>query len=127
MKECKICKEEKELTEFYKKENSIDGYQHQCKKCNNKITNSNRNKRNLEVRNFIIKQKEENPCSDCGDYFPYYVMDYDHLPKYNKEFEISQGLSLGKTEEDIKKEINKCELVCANCHRIRTYIRSIDR
>lgn len=33
----------------------------------------------LEIRAYVKKLKEENPCTDCGKYYPHYVMDFDHL------------------------------------------------
>jgi hypothetical protein len=58
------------------------------------------------------------PCLDCGGKFPTECMDLDHLrdKKANVSKMVAEGLSL----ETIKAEIAKCELVCANCHRIRT-------
>lgn len=79
-----------------------------------------RNKRNrlLKVQ-WIDAIKESTACFDCGNKFPACVMDFDH--KEQKEFDISaavraRGLSIGR----ILREIEKCDLVCANCHRIRT-------
>ncbi|QWT29991.1 HNH endonuclease [Streptomyces phage TunaTartare] len=68
-----------------------------------------------------IRAEKEKPCADCGVSYPYYVMDFDHLE--NKEFNISEFKSrYGWTR--LKKEIDKCDVVCANCHRIRTFERS---
>ena len=63
--------------------------------------------------------KEQTPCMDCGNRFPYYVMHFDH--KHDKKFHVSQryGISM----EKLKEEMNKCDLVCANCHAERTYQR----
>ena len=47
-------------------------------------------------------------------------MDFDHIE--DKSFNISSALNL-QNFEDIKKEIEKCEVVCSNCHRSRTYNR----
>jgi hypothetical protein len=63
---------------------------------------------------------------DCGQTFPPYVMDFDHVrgeKKYNVGLMASSGYSL----KMIAAEIQKCDLVCANCHRIRTHQRlSVD-
>jgi hypothetical protein len=72
-----------------------------------------------KAREYIVRYKESNPCADCNSYFPYYVMDFDHLPEHIKEFQISSGQSLQRK----LREMVKCELVCANCHRIRTHNR----
>lgn len=71
----------------------------------------------VNVRELLTALKE-NPCADCGGSFPAECMDFDHLPQYEKRFVISQGKSMPL--EELLNEIAKCDLVCANCHRIRT-------
>jgi hypothetical protein len=51
------------------------------------------------------------------------VMQWDHLPGTPKLGDISQGLR-GLSRDEILEEIAKCELVCANCHAIRTFHRA---
>jgi hypothetical protein len=58
------------------------------------------------------------PCVDCGVQYPYYVMDFDHV-RGEKRFALSQHQARGL--KLIDEEIAKCDLVCANCHRIRTH------
>lgn len=70
---------------------------------------------------YVRSLKESTPCADCEEKFPYYVMDFDHLGD-NKEAQISKMIS-GVSLERIKQEIEKCDIVCANCHRIRTHVR----
>lgn len=74
-----------------------------------------------EIRVFIQNIKEKQSCLDCDVSYPYYVMDFDHLE--NKLGGINFFASTGRIGA-LKKEIKKCEVVCANCHRIRTYQRS---
>jgi hypothetical protein len=76
----------------------------------------------LFIRNFVRKRKENVPCVDCGVKYPYYVMDFDHLE--DKKFNISYLAATGRIGT-LKMEIAKCEIVCANCHRKRTYEREI--
>src|SRR3990167_4804916 len=64
--------------------------------------------------------KEATPCADCGNYFPAVCMDFDHLPGQAKLAELSSLVKRIITSSVIDAEIAKCELVCANCHRIRT-------
>lgn len=66
--------------------------------------------------------KSERPCYDCGGVFPPEAMDWDHRPGVIKCFDIGTGLA-SHSEEACIDEINKCQLVCANCHRIRTQAR----
>lgn len=57
------------------------------------------------------------PCTDCGQQFPKEVMEFDHLGE--KKFDISFGV-FHKSVGVVLAELKKCELVCANCHRLRT-------
>lgn len=76
----------------------------------------------IEKRQYIIELKEKTPCTDCGKKYPYYVMDFDHLN--DKKIALSKiSLYSWKT---ILEEIDKCEIVCANCHRVRTFKRIED-
>jgi len=84
-----------------------------------KITGS-RNERNL---NKLVKDiKESNPCVDCKKFYPYYVMDWDHLPEFEKVANINK-LIWCASKEKVLAEIAKSELVCSNCHRERTHTR----
>lgn len=74
-----------------------------------------------KIFNFILNCKKNGKCSDCGlsgNNYPE-VLEFDHINK-DKEFNISEFNFLTSSINKVKKEINKCELVCANCHRIRT-------
>jgi ubiquinone/menaquinone biosynthesis C-methylase UbiE len=69
-----------------------------------------------------VRKAKERPCADCGGEFPYYVMDFDHRDGESKLFDVSKGmLSLGRAK--VLAEIDKCDVICANCHRIRTATR----
>lgn len=67
----------------------------------------------------IIVELKSNPCSDCGNKFLPCAMDFDHI-KGKKTFSLNSM----RSEKSMLEEIAKCELVCANCHRIRTYTRN---
>ena len=62
--------------------------------------------------------KESTPCMDCGGSFPAICMDFDHRPGTQKRRPIA-AMRAGSLSR-LKREISKCDLVCANCHRIRT-------
>lgn len=80
-----------------------------------------KDKRN-KIRKYLQALKEEKSCADCGVNYPYFVMDFDHLPEHEKSFDIAT-FSKHHTLEDIMTEVDKCDVVCANCHRIRTWSR----
>lgn len=73
---------------------------------------------------FILRLKRR-PCRDCGGRFPHYVMEFDHTAD-NKKFSICTGWKK-HSMADVKAEIRKCELVCCNCHRVRTFSRRQSR
>lgn len=73
-----------------------------------------------EIRAFIIDSKKR-PCADCKVQYPPYVMDFDHLPGQKKRGLLSNDRLWGMNTA--KQEIAKCEVVCSNCHRIRTHTR----
>ena len=79
-------------------------------------------KRREFIREHVRKLKEASPCTDCGQYYGYYVMDFDHLE--NKQHLISKLINRGSMKL-LKAELLKCEIVCANCHRIRTHERLV--
>jgi hypothetical protein len=73
-------------------------------------------------RRWIQAQKEASPCTDCREFYPFYVMDYDHRGDHPKTYGIAL-LYRRASWVKIKAEIAKCDLVCSNCHRIRTHKR----
>ncbi len=70
-------------------------------------------------RRAIIDELKSKPCADCQETYPPYCMDFDHLG--DKEFNIGSGNKISITA--LMAEIEKCEVVCANCHRMRTHER----
>lgn len=75
------------------------------------------------VRRYVHKYKQERGCADCKEMYPYWMLDLDHLS--DKSFTISQYHQHTSDLEVVKKELEKCEVVCANCHRNRTHSRQI--
>ena len=75
-----------------------------------------------KVKSAIREFKEASPCTDCKIFYPYYVMQYDHITD-DKIANIKEIRSLPK----VLREIEKCELVCANCHATRTHTRRLDQ
>jgi hypothetical protein len=73
-------------------------------------------------RRYVTELKENTPCMDCGFQYPHYVMDFDHRPGVEKKFQMG-SLSKVPSMEALKEEIAKCDIVCANCHRHRTFMR----
>ena len=130
MKKCNRCEEEKPYNCFHKNKHKSDGLQGQCKECKKKTdaVHFQKNKEKQNERNRINRAKyktkyqklKNNPCADCGEIYPPYVMDFDHID--NKINNVSQILNR-YSWDTLLAEIEKCELVCANCHRERTHSR----
>lgn len=77
-------------------------------------------KREIEARNFIRSKKLK--CSRCPEAF-HRCLDFHHLA--DKEFDIGRAVKLGMSIKRIAKEIEKCILLCANCHRKETYKKEL--
>lgn len=74
----------------------------------------------IEILNRI---KLERGCADCGYRAHPVALEFDHLPGTIKGHNIARMASGAHSLEAIFQEIKKCEVVCSNCHRIRTYER----
>mgnify|MGYP002370350056 CR=1 FL=1 len=83
--------------------------------------------RKHEARTYIAELKSTTPCADCGEKYPSYVMDFDHLDGSTKDGDVATLAGNGHTLARIKREIEKCEIVCSNCHRERTHQRKQSR
>jgi hypothetical protein len=85
-------------------------------------TRRNKKRRELMIRSLIEEYKKATSCFDCsiGDVR---VLEFDHLK--DKKFNIGDAVREGYSWLNILKEIKKCEVVCANCHRIRTHLRKV--
>jgi hypothetical protein len=82
-------------------------------------------KQKAYLAQYLRDLKTKTPCVDCGINYPYYVMDFDHVrgQKHANVMELVSTLSKKKIDE----EIAKCEIVCSNCHRIRTHMRRVSK
>jgi hypothetical protein len=97
-------------------------FQENLVRCRAYANNYNRIERDKK-QDFVTRLKTATPCKDCKNFFPACCMDYDHLPGQPKKAGIAVMINNRKYKlPDIEIEISKCELVCANCHRIRTWV-----
>jgi lysyl-tRNA synthetase class I len=82
-------------------------------------------KQKAYLAQYLRDLKTKTPCVDCGINYPYYVMDFDHVrgQKHANVMELVSTLSKKKIDE----EIAKCEIVCSNCHRIRTHMSKMNK
>lgn len=129
---CEKCKTEKSVKEFYANKDGTLKLD-MCKECrtqynkewykNNKeqhkkTAGKSRDKYRLEIRSLILNYFVTHPCIDCGERNPL-VLDFDHV-RGQKKFALSQAARLGYNKDRVLKEIEKCEVRCANCHRLKT-------
>ena len=116
---CKTCAVEKPLSGFYANAGMRDGHLSWCKPCTYARYRNGRSERQRKLLLRIHKIKVERGCVDCGYNTHAAALDFDHLPGHIKTARIAT-MSGGSKWELIEAEIAKCEVVCANCHRIRT-------
>ncbi len=135
MKRCSKCRRPKPLSDFPKNRSRKDGHGHACKVCQRKYlkahyeANKGYYKAKAKVHrdvakaelDALLREAKGKPCTDCGNSYPYYVMDFDHVVGV-KVADIN-SLRKKRSLKTILAEMAKCEVVCANCHRERTFVR----
>jgi len=136
MKVCNKCKIEKEEIDFAFRNKEKGILQGICRICKRIIDNNDYHregrkisirkavkKLRLKTKDFIDDFKKNRQCTKCGDK-RFYVLDFHHIS--NKEFEIAMAHSRGISKERLLKELDKCELLCANCHRELHYKEKLE-
>lgn len=116
---CRICGETKPLAMFYR-DRRRNGEarivrRYECRECARRTMRESY-RENVE---FLHEYKLERGCVDCGYREHAEALDFDHLPGVEKSFTIGQ-VGIRKNRDVLLAEIAKCEVVCANCHRVRT-------
>lgn len=102
-KVCVECGKTKPLIDFYDRRIV-------CKECVKKKENDKAQLR----RNLLNDYKQEQCCAKCRDN-RFYVLDFHHINPSEKEYTIAQNTRI--KFENLKKELDKCVVLCANCHR----------
>jgi 5-methylcytosine-specific restriction endonuclease McrA len=119
-KRCRPCVRKANLDRYYanhetNKQVARERYQ------KNPTPTIERQQRARAEKKAAVDAAKDKPCTDCGHRFPVVCMDFDHL--HSKEECIAILLQRNAPLERILAEIAKCEVVCSNCHRIRTATR----
>jgi hypothetical protein len=134
MKTCNRCGELKQLTDFRRERTASSGRGATCSRCvandaqRRYHANGGREKQRVRRMNLradrheTIESIKDVPCSDCGGRFPRVCMDFDHV-RGVKVQSISRMIHESYPWDAILEEIAKCDVVCANCHRVRTATR----
>lgn len=137
MRRCNQCGETKPLSEFGDHKGNPQGKSYMCKPCrrtydNRRYKNNPQDGRDRSAKHKVIKYELnktriwaelQKPCVDCGLVDPV-VMEFDHRPNEKKLYNI--GAMVGNTYSiaTLDRELAKCDIVCANCHRHRTNKRA---
>ena len=114
---CYKCRTTKALGDFARDASREGGFSYRCKTC----ANASRKALRDNIRDALQAIKLESGCVDCGYNDHPQALDFDHTednkvmnPSALRRYNLAAALV----------EASKCEVVCANCHRIRTYERS---
>lgn len=130
MKTCGKCGSQKPLEQFHRRGN---GYQAWCKSCRksydagyHRSIRERRIEQASERRekffDWYLSLKAGRPCADCGAVFHPAAMQFDHRPGTDKLANVA-NLARQNCRLRLLAEIEKCDLVCANCHAVRTFSR----
>lgn len=133
-KRCLICDDLLPRSRFHKNARKKDGLRDRCKKCAAKYhrkhyqKNRKRYIRMARARKLAwvketqerINRLKDRPCADCGHKFHPVAMDFDHVN--GKKVQSISYMLIGSWKR-LEAELAKCELVCSNCHRVRTWMR----
>lgn len=135
-KRCVLCAQVKPLAEFPLRNKTRSARHGHCKQCKAVYQRSwyQRN-RERHIRNVMLRRDRQRrllqrlvadakarPCADCSVRYPPYVMDFDHVHG-EKLGNVSRMVGSTPSVATMMAEIAKCDVVCSNCHRQRTFSR----
>lgn len=135
LKYCRTCDSHKDRSEFHKNNQARDGLNAKCKPCRSSYQKANRPvytgkteaSKQAQRRAWERNQKymgdylAAHPCVDCGQ-TDIRLLDFDHVTN-DKKYGIGTMVSTTFSIARIEEEIAKCEVRCANCHRLKTWER----
>ena len=130
-KKCCRCSEEKPVAAFTKKNTTQDGLSPSCRECTRKggrrTYQKYRNRRAGEIhsrvsnlRKWVWDLKSSRRCKKCGESHPA-CLEFHHTNRQEKDSEISKLVGRGAAKQRLWKEIQRCDILCANCHRKHHY------
>lgn len=128
---CIKCATDKTPQAFSKSAKYASGLNSVCKACASEYSTAyyakhgNKYKANADAARLriveTIREAKDVPCHDCGQRYHYCVMDLDHRPGEVKLFNFGH---YPHSLKQVLAELAKCDPVCANCHRLRTWARA---
>lgn len=114
-RECSVCNRTLPVEVFAK----VTGTRFRNPKCNTCRNKSILTQPAVRAKAALLEAAKAQPCVDCGRCFPPECMDFDHVEKGSKDYNVA-AMWRWISMERLKAELAKCELVCSNCHRTRT-------
>jgi len=121
VKTCSQCGEAKTVSEFYLSQGKP---RPQCKQCFN-ISSGKRVTLWRQRTKLRLIAAHGGMCVDCRIDGPSFIFEFDHRVPGEKSFEVSNATTT-RSFDRILVESMKCDLVCANCHKIRTHLRQCE-
>ena len=128
---CSVCEKLRQHDEFNWRDKARGVRFKYCRYCQrefsrkhysaNKSRYLERNERRRLKHIELIRTAKSLPCADCHVKYPFYVMEFDHVRGEKREH-LARMATLGISA--ILKEIDKCDVVCSNCHKARTWRRN---
>lgn len=135
---CSRCNANKPLTDYFIKDGKTGRLHAQCKECYKEHRRTfyadhykrygelyrqraqlRRVRLRKEFRDNMLAYLQKSRCEICGEH-DIRVLEFDHLNPLTKSFNISQAVKLGRNWDDVLSEIQKCRVLCANCHKKHT-------
>lgn len=134
MPRCRVCQQEKAEEEFAWRFKALGIRQRICRSCRSEenrgwyerhreehiervIANTRRNREKARKR--VYNYLRHHPCEECGESDPA-VLEFHHEGEFDKFKEVSLMIAEGYSLRSIAQEINKCRVLCCNCHRKQT-------
>ncbi len=118
MRICNSCNKELEDSLFDYRGGARKGLQATCKPCSLLRLKQHRQR----IRKLVNRWKELKGCSVCGFKGHHFQLDLDHIDKTTKNNkDNSRAYEPSWKLERVKEELAKCQILCANCHRLKTW------
>ena len=138
MKICTKCHQKKEKSDFFLKNVAQARFHTQCKECYRLQRRSHykehyekysalykarakkrREQLRIEFRNNMLNYLKDKCCVTCG-MDDIRTLEFDHIVPETKAFGVARAVSLGYSWSEVLEEIAKCQILCANCHKVKT-------
>lgn len=117
---CYACKEEKSIDEFYTSKVETSGHRRRCKDCDSAYSKKAGDRNVARKRKIVWDYLMVNPCIKCGEANPV-VLEFDHRDPSKKIDHVTALVSQKRgSVAKLLEEIDKCDVLCANCHRVKT-------